>query len=715
MLRSTERRRRQTVALLLVAVAVLGASASVADAAPSPLTKIAKAHPNRKVEVIVQFKAGTAQRTARALVRKRHGKVMRRLPAVNGLLVKLRARDAVALRRSKRVRNVTLNTRMRSTTAPSGLLATTYPKTVGADQLWAAGITGKGVGVAVIDSGISGNLPDFKGTDGRSRITVNEVTSSATRRGDDVGHGTHVAGIVAGNSLRRDVPDPSYGAYIGVAPDADIIALKVGGDAGDVTMVDVITALQFTVRHKDELGIRVVNLSLSSDTPGSYLSDPINAAVEFVWHSGIVVVVASGNRGSAADAVHYPPGNDPYVISVGATDELGTPDPGDDVTAPYSSRGVTQDGATKPDVLAPGERIVAPMAMGSAFQTLCPTCVIAGGYFRMGGTSMAAPMVAGAAALLLQARPDLNPDQVKGLLTGETEVPRTGLALGTAESFAVLAGTTVTNTGPSTINGNLGLSPGSAVTGFGSGQVTGATYTAEAIALKAQSDVTVAYDDAVARTPAVAAPADLGGLTLTPGVYMNAAALGLTGALTLDAQGDPNAIFVFQAASTLTTGSASQVKLVNGAQACNVFWKVGSSATLGTGSVLAGNILALTSISINDGATLHGRALARNGAVTLINNTITAAHCATAAVGSAPARKLDVAAALTAEPGVGANQHLWPSLDVEVAAVQARIDPTRANWTKGTWTKGTWTKGTWSKGTWSKGTWSTTERGSVAP
>jgi hypothetical protein len=183
----------------------------------------------------------------------------------------------------------------------------------------------------------------------------------------------------------------------------------------------------------------------------------------------------------------------------------------------------------------------------------------------------------------------------------------------------------------------------------------------------------------------------------------------------LDAQGDPNAVFVFQAGSTLTTGSASQVKLVNGAQACNVFWKVGSSATLGTGTVLAGNILALASISINDGVALQGRALARNGAVTVINSTITAARCSVAAVGSAPARRLDVAAALTAQPGVGANQHLWPNRDVEVAAVQARIDPTRATWTKGTWTKGTWTKGSWSKGTWSKGSWSTTERGSVAP
>jgi serine protease AprX len=722
MFKSIGRRWRvATAASLLAAVAALGASTSVVQAAPSPsslLTQLAKTHPNRKVEVIVQFRSGTSQRRARALVRSRHGKLTARLPAVNGLAVKLRARDAVALRRSKRVRKVTLNTSMRSTSSTfgGGRLATTYPKTVGADKLWAAGITGKGVGVAVIDSGISGSKPDFKGATGSTRITANVISSGATRPGDDVGHGTHVAGILAGNSFNRDVADASYGAYVGIAPEASVIALKVADDAGAVTMVDVITALQFTVDHKDELGIRVVNLSLSSDTPGSYLDDPINAAVEFVWHSGIVVVVAAGNRGAAADAVQYPPGNDPYAISVGATDELGTPDPSDDVTTPESSRGVTQDGATKPDVLAPGAHIVAPLAMGSAFQALCPSCVVAGEYLRIGGTSMAAPVVAGAAALLLQARPDLNPDQVKGLLTANTGVARTGLGLGTAESFAILAGTTVTNTGPSTINGNLGLSPGTAVTGFGPGRVTGTAYAADAIALKAQSDLTTAYDDAAARTPAVPAPADLGGLTLTPGVYRNASSLGLTGALTLDAQGDPNAVFVLQAGSTLTTGSASQVRLVNGAQACNVFWKVGSSATLGTGTVLAGNILALTSISINDGVTLQGRALARNGAVTLINDAITAAHCAAGAGGSAaPARELDVAAALAADPGVGANQHLWPNRAVEAALVQARLDPTRANWTKGTWTKGTWTKGTWSKGTWSKGTWSGAERGSGAP
>ena len=613
------------------------------------------------------------------------------------------------LRRSKRVRMVTLNAPMRSTRPPdTAKLATTYPKTVGADKLWAAGITGKGIGVAVIDSGISADKPDFKGDDGGSRVAANVVVSSAARSGDGVGHGTHVSGIIAGNALHRAPGDPSYGAYIGIAPDADLIMLKVADDAGEATMIDVITALQYAVDHRDELGIGVLNLSMSSDTAGaSYLDDPINAAVEYAWHSGIVVVVAAGNRGSAADAVQYPPGNDPYAISVGATDELGTANPADDVTTPYSSRGLTQDGAAKPDVLAPGEHIVAPLAVGSAFAALCPVCVVAGQYLRIGGTSMAAPMVAGAAALLLQARPDLNPDQIKGLLTGETGVVRTGLGLGTAESFAVLAGASVTNTGPSTIQGNIGISPGTAITGIGPGMTTGTTFAADAVALKAQADLTTAFDDAAARSPARPAPADLGGSTLTPGVYENASSLGLTGTLTLDGQGDPNAVFVLRAGSTLTTAASSEVKLVNGAQACNVFWRVGSSATLGTGSTLAGSILALTSISMSGGVTLQGRALARNGAVTLIDDTITAAHCAIDPGGSAPARELNIGTAMNADPGIGANQHLWPNHDVEDALVRARMDPTRANWTKGTWSsKGTWTKGTWSKGTWSKGTWS---------
>jgi len=203
------------------------------------------------------------------------------------------------------------------------------------------------------------------------------------------------------------------------------------------------------------------------------------------------------------------------------------------------------------------------------------------------------------------------------------------VSLGTAQSFAVLAGTIVTNTGPSVISGDLGLSPGTAVTGFPPGMVSeGSVHRTDAVALQAQRDLTSAYNDAAGRSSTATISADLAGKTLAPGVYTSASSLGLSGALTLDARGDPNAVFVFQAGSMLTVGSTSQVVLIGGAQACNVVWQVGSSASIGANSAFAGNILALTSISLTTGATLNGRALARNGQVTLDTNTITRTACA---------------------------------------------------------------------------------------
>jgi hypothetical protein len=219
------------------------------------------------------------------------------------------------------------------------------------------------------------------------------------------------------------------------------------------------------------------------------------------------------------------------------------------------------------------------------------------------------------------------------LFAGNALAAQPPVGLGTADSFAVLAGQTVTNTGPTTINGDLGVMPGSAIPGFPPGKVNGAIHAADAVALKAQSDLTTAFNDAAGRTPPALLSADLSGLTLTAGVYKAPGALGLTGALTLDAQGDANAVFIFQAASTLITASASHVNLINGAQPCNVFWQIGSSATFGTTSVFVGNVMALTSISLNNGVTLQGRALARNGSVTLINDTITAGHCAPGTTG----------------------------------------------------------------------------------
>ena len=247
------------------------------------------------------------------------------------------------------------------------------------------------------------------------------------------------------------------------------------------------------------------------------------------------------------------------------------------------------------------------------------------------------------------------------------------VGLGTADSYAVLAGQTVTNTGPTTINGDLGVMPGSAIPGFPPGMVNGTIHAADAVALQAQSDLTTAYNDAAGRTPPALVSADLGGLTLTAGVYRAPGALGLTGALTLDAQGNPNAVFVFQAASTLITASASHVNLINGAQPCNVFWQVGSSATLGTTSVFAGNILALTSISMNNGVTVQGRALARNGAVTLINDTITAAHCAPGTTGGGPPGEGGSGAPVSG----GNGSAIFTTISRSVADTVARYGTTR--------------------------------------
>ncbi|MCD6727587.1 MAG: DUF3494 domain-containing protein [Solirubrobacteraceae bacterium] len=204
------------------------------------------------------------------------------------------------------------------------------------------------------------------------------------------------------------------------------------------------------------------------------------------------------------------------------------------------------------------------------------------------------------------------------------------VGLGTADSFAVLGGSTVTNTGPSVISGDLGVSPGSAVSGFPPGTViAGSIHANDAVAAQAQLDLTTAYNDAAGRSSTSTVSGDLAGRTLTAGVYTSATSLGLSGDLTLDGQGDPNAVFIFQAGSTLTTAAGSRVLITGGAQACNVFWQVGSSATIGSATSFTGSILALTSISLTTGATLDGRALARNGAVTLDTNLITRTACAT--------------------------------------------------------------------------------------
>jgi hypothetical protein len=267
---------------------------------------------------------------------------------------------------------------------------------------------------------------------------------------------------------------------------------------------------------------------------------------------------------------------------------------------------------------------------------------------------MAAPMVSGGVALLLQGSPNLSPAQVKfALQNGATAMADAGLmgagagsvnfwasrqiavfgasaptapSLGAAQSFAVLGGSTVTNTGSTVVTGDVGVSPGSAVTGFPAGLVaTGTIHSADAASRAAQDGVTLAYNKLVAQAcTRDLTGQNLGGQSLTAGVYCYASSAQLTGTLTLNAQGNPHATFIVKIGSTLTTASASSVLVINGGSPANVFWQVGESATLGTGTSFAGNILALTSITANTGARVTGRTLARNGAVTLDTNAIAA-------------------------------------------------------------------------------------------
>jgi serine protease AprX len=425
-------RLRTAVVVLLGSVALalglIAASGTTAQAAEPPtgalsrdLAAAAAATPARLVEVIVQLHPGTDPSGLRARVAALDGSVLRDVPLIQALAVRLPAAKAATLAAEPGVRAVSLNAKVvaSGSTLDPARLASAFNQSIRAEKAWAGGFTGEGIGIAVIDSGLAGGLPDFRRSqaDGRSRGVVSAVVNPRTADArDSYGHGTHVAGLAAGNGFARDARDPLFGRYAGVAPDANIIAVKADDGHGDTDVLSLIDGLHFVVTHAKRYGIRVVNLSVRTASANSYKTDPLDAAVEAVWMHGIVVVAAAGNLGGAPDAVSHAPGNDPYVITVGAVDDQGTKGISDDTVASWSSRGTTQDGVAKPDVLAPGAHMVAPLAPGSHYASACPACVVDGEYLRVGGTSMAAGVVSGAIATVLQAHPDWTPDQVKATL-----------------------------------------------------------------------------------------------------------------------------------------------------------------------------------------------------------------------------------------------------------------------------------------------------------
>ena len=288
----------------------------------------------------------------------------------------------------------------------------------GAQSYWQAGYTGQGVDIALLDTGVvpvnglsaSGKVlygPDFT-----------PESQQPNRSGlDGYGHGTHLAGLIAG---RDDAAVPGHYAgdssdFIGMAPDARIVSVKVADSGGNTDVTQVLMAIDWVVEYAHSYGmnIRVLNMSFSTDSMQSYLVDPLAYATEQAWHSGIVVTAAAGNGGVGRNQL-YDPAFDPYVIAVGAADTQGTNSYSDDTIAGFSQNG---DGTRNPDLVAPGVHLASLDDPGSLIDALYPKAEVGGRFFRGSGTSQAAAIVAGAAALLLQQHPLLTPDQVKALLT----------------------------------------------------------------------------------------------------------------------------------------------------------------------------------------------------------------------------------------------------------------------------------------------------------
>jgi serine protease AprX len=420
------RRYRRTVPLLLAAALSLGA-APAALAAPIDPAPAASADAST-ASVLVTGPAAAIQQGKRLLA---DAPGFTDLSVMGGFAVRVNAAQRAQL--VALGLNVTDNAPVRVTDADWGEdshdASAVYPQVDGATKAWADGIDGSGVSVAVIDTGISttGDLAG-KVIDGYDFSGEDDYTN------DTFGHGTFVAGTIAGSGAA------SNGAVKGVAPGANLVALKVAGADGSSDVLRVISAVQWAVNHAAQDNIRVLNLSLGTDSTQNWRIDPLNAAVEGAWRAGLVVTVAAGNNGSGGIGK---PADDPYVITVGATDDATTVTGGDDTVAPFSSVGPTAAGLAKPDLLAPGTHIVSSRASGSTVDATYPESEVGTSYFRGSGTSFAAPQVAGAVALLLQQRPNLSNNYIKGMLkrtaVGLADAPVTAQGKGALDIPALLA------------------------------------------------------------------------------------------------------------------------------------------------------------------------------------------------------------------------------------------------------------------------------------
>jgi serine protease AprX len=401
------------ITALIAAVAGLGAGA--AAAAPGPAGSSGPGQPAQKY--IVFSTGGGAGARAAAATADAGGSIVRRYHRVDGVVASIRPSQLSRITRQAGVTvvpdvAVTVQDAGDGTTRPP---AAVFPDATGATALAALGDTGSGVTVAVLDTGIDPR-PDFAGR----LIGGVDLTGGGDPFEDDYGHGTFVAGLIAGDGSSSD------GEYTGEATGADLVSIKVAGADGVTDLATVISGVEWAIDNASTYGIKVLNLSLGFPPIMSTVSNPLDQEVESAWQAGITVVASAGNAGPFNGTV-LSPGDDPLIITVGALDDQGTADPGDDTMTDFSSVGPTNpDGWEKPDLVAAGRSVVSLAAPGSTVYADNPSALVGSANFVGSGTSFSAAITSGAVALVLADNPSASPNQVKARLLGTAAQGPTG-------------------------------------------------------------------------------------------------------------------------------------------------------------------------------------------------------------------------------------------------------------------------------------------------
>ena len=403
----------------VAAISVAAASAAPAGArfqtsfpvVPKTLLHRASLHPGRTFRVIVDETVGHSSANAALTAKDFHATVRRTFHSIPAAAVNITGRNLLQLAGRAGILSITPDAPVATadySTVDGYQNAEMWPQTTGVSSLWSTDsyTAPQAPAIAIVDSGIQADRADFGN---RVIASVNLSSLDPTATGDEEGHGTMVAGIAAGaaNSVTAG----------GVAQNAPLVDVHVANGQGESLESDLISACDWILQHKDQYDIRVANFSLVAPQETTFMYDPLDQAVEQLWLNGVVVVAASGNEGTGSPInMSTAPGNDPFVITVGADDQNQSSNPADSTVAPWSAFGPTDDGFWKPDLSAPGRYLIMPVPGDAYIPSQVPERVVSDGYMWMSGTSFAAPQVSGAAAQLLALHPDWTPDQVKGAL-----------------------------------------------------------------------------------------------------------------------------------------------------------------------------------------------------------------------------------------------------------------------------------------------------------